>query len=140
MEPGRTHRTTDKSGFRMNRMAGFRIVMGTGFGSLTTVGPGLAMSLGAGRLITTGAGCGTAIRGRGGRDRCGVAASIVRSGRRLMCRSSDSEVVGDLVSGLVGEDGAALDGCPSGLVTASSRGGEDIAAASGSWALTDLAR
>ena len=87
-----------------------------------------------------GGGCGTAVRGLGGRGRCGALGSIVRSGRRHMCRSSDSEVGGDLVSVLVGADGAALDGCRLGLVTASSRGGADMAVASASWASTDLAR
>src|SRR5271166_5277762 len=124
---GKTFPTTVRSGSRTSRMVGFRTAMATGCGSPTTVGLGLAMSLGDGRLITMGAGCGTAARGCGGRDRCGVD-SIVRSGRRLMFRSGDLEAVGDWASGLVGEDGAALGGCPSGLVTTSFRGGADIAA------------
>ncbi len=95
-DAGRTRRTTVRSGCRMSRMAGLLTAMATGFGSLTTVGRGLATSPGAGRLITTGAGCGTAARGHGGRDRCGARDSIVRSGRRRMCRSSDSEAVWDL--------------------------------------------
>src|SRR5271163_3911100 len=119
-EPGKTRRTTDRSGFRMNRMAGLHTATAIGCTSLTTVGRGLATSLGAGRLITMGAGCGTAIRGRGGRDRCGDRASIVRSGRQRMYRSLDSEAVGDLALVLGGADGAASAGCPSGLVTASS--------------------
>src|SRR5258706_14488743 len=86
------------------------------------------MSLGAGRLITTGAGCITAIRGRGGRDRCGAGDSTVHSGHRRMCRSSDLEADGEVV--LAGADGAALAGCPSGHVTASFRGGADMAARS----------
>src|ERR1700729_940902 len=56
-----------------------------------------------------------------------------------MFRSSDSEVVGDWVLALDGADGAASDGCPSGPVTASSRGGAGMAAGSAWWALTDLA-
>src|ERR1700734_2246770 len=140
MEPGRTRRTTVRSGCRMNRKVGLPTATATGCGSLTTAGLGSASNLGAGRLITMGAGCGTAARGRGGRDRYGVRGSIVRSGRRLMFRSSGSVVVGDLASGSGGEDGAALDGCPSGLVTDFFRGGADIAGASGWWALTGLAR
>src|SRR5580704_1574993 len=138
MEPGKTHRTTVRSGCRMNRMAGLHTAMATGCGSLTTVGLGLALSLGDGPRITMGAGCGTAAPGRGGRDRC-MADSIVRSGRRRMFRSSDSEVVGDWVLALDGADGAASDGCQSGPVTASSRGGADMAAGSAWWALIDLA-
>src|SRR5437879_1190853 len=125
---GRTRRTTDKSGCRMSRRIGLRIAMATGSGSLTTDGLGLAMSLGAGLHITMGVGCGTAIRGRGGLDRCGAADFTVRSGLRRMFRFSGSEVGGDLV--LDGADGGALDGCPSDLVTASSRGGAGMAAGS----------
>src|SRR5258708_33906374 len=77
-----------------------------------------------------------AVRGLGGRERCGVAGSIVHSGRRLMCRSSASGVVGMLA--LDGADGAALAGCQSDPVIASFRGGADTAGASGSWASTAL--
>src|SRR5580698_10691088 len=120
-------------GCRMSRKAGLRIAMETGFRSLTMVGRGLAPSPGAGRLITTGAGCGTAIRGPGGPDRYGAEASIVRSGRRRMCRFSDSEVVGVWALVLAGADGAASAGFRSGLVTASSHGGADMAGASAWW-------
>src|SRR5580698_10659336 len=138
-EPGKTHRTTVRSGCQMNRMGGLHTAMATGCGSLTTVGLGLALSRGDGRRITMGAGCGTTVHGRGGRDRCGAADSIVRSGPRRMFRSSDSEVVGDWVLALDGADGAGSDGCQSGPVTASSRGGADMAAGSAWWALIDLA-
>src|SRR6267378_8449212 len=127
-DDGKTHQTTDRCGGRMSQLTGRRIAMATGCMSLTTDGLGSAMNLGAGLLITTGAGCITAIRGRGGRDRCGAADSTVHFGRRRMCRSSDSEVDGELV--LAGADGAALAGYPSGHVTASFRGGADMAAGS----------
>src|ERR1700691_181986 len=133
MADGRTQMTTGRSGCRMSRRAGRRIATATGFMSLTTVGRGLDMSRGDGRRITTGAGCGTEIRGRGGRDRCGDRASIVRSGRRHMFRSLDSEVGSVL-------DGADSAGFRLGLVTASSRGGADLAGASEGWALIGLAR
>src|SRR5208283_4373565 len=125
MAGGRTRRTTARCGFRTSRMTGLLIAMATGLGSPITVGRGWATSLGGGRLITTGGGCGTAGRGHGGRDRCGEWDFIVRSGRRRMFRSLDSEADGDSVSD--GEDGAALDGCRLGLATASIRGGADMA-------------
>src|SRR5258708_32699128 len=106
--------------------SGIRTAMAIGFGNLPTAGLGSAMSAGAGRPITMVAGCGTATRGRGGRDRYGAGVSIVPSGRRRTCRSLDSEVDGDL--DLDGADGAASAGCPSDLVTDSSRGGVDSAA------------
>ena len=90
------------------------------------------MSRGGGLLITMDAGCGTAARGLGGRDQCGAQVSIVRFGLPPMCPSSDSEAVLDLVSVLAGADGVASAGCPSGRVTASSRGGVDMVDASAS--------
>src|ERR1700683_5829163 len=113
MENGKTRPITARSGCRRNPTVGFHIAMATGFGNPTTVGPGLALSLGVGRHITTVAGCGMAARGHGGRDRCG-AASIVRCGRRLMCRSLASAAVGDSAS--AGGGGAVLGGCPMGRV------------------------
>src|ERR1700678_1445161 len=133
---GKMLRTTARYGCQMSRMDGLRIVMATGPMSLTTVGRGLAMSLGDGRLITMDAGCGTEIRGRGGRDRCGAGDSTVRSGRQRMCRSLDSEGRG--ASALGGEDGAALDGCRLGLVIASFRGGADMADGLGASGLNQL--
>src|SRR5216684_2773988 len=125
---GKTHPTMGKSGCRMSRKTGLRTAMAIGSMSPPTAGLGLVMSRGAGRHITMGAGCGTAARGRGGRDRYGAGVSIVRSGRPLMCRSSDLEVDGELVSD--GADGAASDGCPLGPVIPSSRGGADMAGGS----------
>ena len=113
---------------------------GNWVGSLITVGRGLAMSPGVGRHITMVAGCGTAVRGRGGRDRCGVRVSIVHSGRRRMYRSLVSEADGALALVSVGVDGAALAGCRLGRVTASSRGGVDTADGSARSVSTDLAR
>src|SRR5579862_618660 len=88
------------------------------------------MSPGAGRLTTTGGGCGMAALGHGGRDRCGARVSTVHSGRRLMCRSSDSEAVSGSGSDLVGVAGAVSAGCRLGLATVSTHGGEDTVAAS----------
>jgi len=137
MAVGKTRRTMVRCGCRMSLRIGLLIVMATGCTSLTTAGHGLATSRGDGRHITMGAGCITAIRGPGGRDRCGAEASIVRSGRRRMFRSSGSEVV--LASALAGVDGAASAGCRLGPVIASSRGGVDIAGGLEQWALTDSA-
>src|ERR1700733_1816068 len=139
MAAGRMPRITVRYGCRMSPRIGRRIVMATGFTSRTTAGPGLATSHGAGPRITTGAGCRTAARGRGGRDRFGVRDFTVPSGPLPTSRSSDSAGGGVLVSVLDGEDGEASAGCPSGRVTASSRGGADMGEGSGSWALIDLA-
>ena len=54
--------------------------------------------------------------------------SIVRSGRRLMCPSSDSEADLDLALVSGGADGAALAGCRLGLAIVSTHGGEDMVA------------
>jgi hypothetical protein len=59
--------------------------------------------------------------------------SIVRSGRRRMCRSLD--LAGDLDSVLDSAAGAALDGCLWGHVTASIRGTDGgVADGSARWA------
>src|SRR5271165_2570039 len=139
MADGRMHRITVRCGCRTSRMIGHHIVTVTGLTNPITAGRGLAMSHGAGRLITTGAGCGTAAHGHGGQDRCGVQDFIVRSGRRHTSRSLDSEEGGVLASVLDGEVGVALDGCPSGLAIASTRGGVDIAEGSEWQGLVGLA-
>jgi hypothetical protein len=79
------------------------------------------MSLGAGLLTITAGGCGTAIPGRGGRDRSGAVVSIVRSGRRPMWDSLDSVAASELVSASAA--GVVLAGCPWAPATGSIRGG-----------------
>src|SRR5580698_365537 len=128
-ERGRALRIMVRFGFRMSPRAGFLIAMETGFGSLPTDGPGWVTSRGAGRLTTTGAGWFTAAAGHGGRDRCGAVGFIVRSGRRLMCRSMAGVGALDLV--LDGAAGVDLDGCRLVRVTGSIRGGAGMADASG---------
>src|ERR1039458_5062109 len=130
---GRTRRTTGRCGCRMSRMVGLPIATATGCTSLITAGRGLAMSRGAGRHITMDAGCITAIRGHGGRDRCGARASTVRSGRRLTFHFLDSEV--DSVSDLGGAASVCGRLVP---VTASSHGGADMAEGLARWASIDL--
>src|SRR5579862_248435 len=127
MVAGRTYPTAAKFGFRMSRMVGLHTATATGCGSLITAGLGSATSLGAGHLITMDAGCGTEVHGDGGRVRFGVRASIAHSGRRLMYRSLDLEVVSVLESGLAGVVSA---GCRSDPVTGSIPGGADTADAS----------
>jgi hypothetical protein len=123
-DAGKATQTTVKYGCRMNRRAGLLTAMAAGCMNHITAGLGLATSRGVGLPITMDVGCGMAAHGRGGRDRFGVWASTVHSGRRLMYRSLDSEAGLDLVSDL---DGADLAGCRLGPVTASFRGGADMA-------------
>src|ERR1700685_2817692 len=128
MAAGRMWPTTGKCGRPMDRQGGRRIAMATGPGSLTTAGRGLGTSRGDGRHITMAAGCITAIRGPGGRDRCGAQGSIVPSGRRGTYRSLAGAGALDLVSASAGEVGADLAGCHWGQVIGSIRGGAATAA------------
>src|ERR1700685_2849594 len=127
MAAGRMCPTTGKCGRPMNRKVGRRIALGTGPGSLTAAGRGLGTSRGDGRHITMAAGCITAIRGPGGRDRCGAQGSIVPSGRPRTFRSLDGAEGLDLASASAGEVGADLAGCRWGRVTGSIRGGAGTA-------------
>src|SRR5579859_4437717 len=113
-------------GIQMSLTTGLRIAMETGYTSLTTVGLGLATSRGVGLHITMAAGCGPTADGAGGRDQWVV--STVRSGRRRTFRSGAGAEASD--SGSAGAVGAVSAGSRSDLVTGSTRGGVDTAAAS----------
>src|ERR1700722_11354064 len=123
MAAGKMCLTTVRFGRPMSLKVGRRIAMATGPGSLTAAGPGSVTSRGDGRRITMGAGCITAIRGRGGRDRCGAQGCTGHSGRLPMFRSSAGAEVLDLASASVGAGGVDLAGCRWGRVTGSIRGG-----------------
>ncbi len=130
-ETGPRFRITARCGSRRSLRDGCLIAPATGFGSRTGVGPGCPMNPGAGLRITTDAGSSGAIRGRGGPDQSAVLVSGIltgQSGRRLMSPSSDL-AEGALDSASASAVSARLDGCPSGQVTASFRGGAATAGA-----------
>ena len=97
--PGRKFRITVQcGGQRKPTRTGLRIAMATGCTSLIGDGPGFRTMTGAGRRITTAAGCMLTEVGDGGPVRLTDIRSTVRSGRRLMFRSSDAAAVSDLDS------------------------------------------
>src|ERR1700690_2923311 len=120
MAIGGTCPTTVRHGSRMLIRGGLRTARATGFGSRIGDGHGFLPSLGDGRRTTMGAGSSTTARGDGGLDRCTGIRTIVRCGRRLMCRSLATAA--DLALASAG-DGDRLDGSRLDLVTFSIRGG-----------------
>src|ERR1039457_5571171 len=119
MAPGRKYPITVKCGGQTSRPAGLRTAMVAGSTNHIGDGPGFLLTTGAGLLITTGVGCRSTADGVGGPVRLTDTRSTVRSGRRLMFRSSAGVVASDSAS----EAGAELAGSRWDLVTISTPGG-----------------
>ena len=120
MAVGGTSLITDKYGFPTTARIGPRIAMDVGCTSLTTAGPGFPTSPGDGRRITTDAGSFMAGTGVGGLGQ--YMPDTIRSGRRLMCPSSDSAGEDGDSTSVSAATSATSAGCLAALEIASSRG------------------
>src|ERR1039458_5470676 len=111
MAPGRKYPITVKCGGQTSRPAGLRTAMVAGSTNHIGDGPGFLMTTGAGLLITTAAGCRSTADGVGGPVLLTDTRSTVRSGRRLMFRSSAGAVDASTLSGSAITTAAALLRC-----------------------------